>query len=153
MPSVQKTIDVRVPLQMAYNQWTQFESFPQFMQGVEEVKQLDDKRVHWRASIWGKKEEWDAEITEQVPDMRIAWRATTGAENGGVVTFHHITPTLTRVSLQMDYQAGSVVEKAGDALGIVTRRVEGDLQRFKDFIESRGEETGAWRGEFRREES
>jgi uncharacterized membrane protein len=143
MPSVQKTIDVRVPQRTAYNQWTQFESFPEFMSGVEEVKQLDDKRLHWKASLWGKTEEWDAEITEQAPDMRIAWRSTSGAHHAGVVRFHHVSPTVTRVSLMMDYEPQGVVETVGDRLGFVSRQVEEDLGKFKEFIESRGEETGA----------
>ena len=146
MASVQKSIDVHVPVRTAYNQWTQFEEFPQFMQGVEEVRQLDDKRLHWRASIAGKTEEWDAEITEQVPDMRVAWTNTTGARNAGVVTFHRLDDNTTRVMLQLDYDPEGVVENVGDALGFVSRRVEGDLERFKEFVEARGQETGAWRG-------
>ena len=146
MASVEKSIDVHVLVRTAYNQWTQFEEFPQFMQGVEEVRQLDDKRLHWRASIGGKTEEWDAEITEQVPDMRVAWTNTTGARNAGVVTFHRLDDTTTRVMLQLDYDPEGVVENVGDALGFVSRRVEGDLERFKEFVEARGQETGAWRG-------
>ena len=146
MASVEKSIDVHVPVRTAYNQWTQFEEFPQFMQGVEEVRQLDDKRLHWRASIGGKTEEWDAEITEQVPDMRVAWTNTTGARNAGVVTFHRLDDNTTRVMLQLDYDPEGVVENVGDALGFVSRRVEGDLERFKEFVEARGQETGAWRG-------
>ena len=146
MASVEKSIDVHVPVRTAYNQWTQFEEFPQFMQGVEEVRQLDDKRLHWRASIGGKTEEWDAEITEQVPDMRVAWTNTTGARNAGVITFHRLDDNTTRVMLQLDYDPEGVVENVGDALGFVSRRVEGDLERFKEFVEARGQETGAWRG-------
>ena len=153
MASVQKSIDVHVPVRTAYNQWTQFEEFPQFMQGVEEVRQLDDKRLHWRASIAGKTEEWDAEITEQVPDMRVAWTNTTGARNAGVVTFHRLDDTTTRVMLQLDYDPEGVVENVGDALGFVSRRVEGDLERFKEFVEARGQETGAWRGTIQQDHS
>ncbi len=151
MASVEKSIDVHVPVRTAYNQWTQFEEFPQFMQGVEEVRQLDDKRLHWRASIGGKTEEWDAEITEQVPDMRVAWTNTTGARNAGVVTFHRLDDNTTRVMLQLDYDPEGVVENVGDALGFVSRRVEGDLERFKEFVEARGQETGAWRGTVRQD--
>jgi uncharacterized membrane protein len=146
MSNVLKSIDVDVPVRTAYNQWTQFEEFPQFMEGIEEVKQLDDKRMHWKAKIAGKTEEWDAIVTEQEPDMRVAWKNTTGATNAGVVTFHHIADSKTRVTLQMDYDPEGFVENLGDALGFVGRRVEGDLERFKTFIESRGQETGAWRG-------
>jgi uncharacterized membrane protein len=149
MTTIEKSIEVNVPVNTAYNQWTQFEDFPKFMEGVKEVKQLDDKRLHWRAEIAGKEKEWDAEITEQVPDTRIAWRSRAGASNGGVVTFHHISPTTTKIMLQLEYDPETFVEKAGDAVGIVSQRIGGDLQRFKDFIESRGQETGAWRGEIK----
>jgi uncharacterized membrane protein len=146
MSTIEKSIEVNVPIRTAYNQWTQFEDFPKFMEGVKEVKQLDDKRLHWKAEIAGKEKEWDAEITEQIPDKRIAWRSRTGAQNGGVLTFHDISPTTTKIMLQLEYDPETFVEKAGDAVGMVSMRVEGDLQRFKDFIESRGQETGAWRG-------
>lgn len=146
MANVEKSIDVNVPVRTAYNQWTQFESFPQFMEGVKEIRQLDDKRMHWRAEIAGKEEEWDAEIAEQTPDQRIAWRNITGAQNAGVVTFHYLDENKCRVMLQLDYEPEGLVESVGSALGFVGRRVEGDLERFKEFIESRGTETGAWRG-------
>jgi len=136
-----------VPLNTVYNQWTQFEEFPRFMEGIEEVRQLDDKRLHWRASIGGKREEWDAEIVQQVPDQRIAWRSTSGAPNAGVVTFESLAPATTRVQLQLEYTPQGPAESMGDAMGLLSRRVEGDLQRFKEYIESRGAETGAWRGE------
>ena len=147
MASITKSIDVNVPVRTAYNQWTQFEEFPQFMEGVQEVTQRDDTHLHWRANIAGKDEEWDAVITEQEPDMRVAWSSTTGAHNAGVVTFHRLDESKTRVTLQLDYEPEGVVENVGDALGFVSRRVEGDLERFKQFIESRGQATGAWRGE------
>ena len=147
MANVERSIDVNVPVRTAYNQWTQFEEFPRFMEGVESVTQLDDRRLHWVAAIAGKCEEWDAEITEQTPDQRIAWTNTTGAKNAGVVTFHHLSDTTTRVMLQLDYEPEGLVENAGSALGFVERRVRGDLERFKQFIEARGQETGAWRGE------
>ena len=147
MASVTKSIEVNVPVRTAYNQWTQFEQFPQFMEGIKSVKQLDSKRLHWVANIAGKEEEWDAVITEQTPDQRIAWHSTTGAENAGIVTFQSLGGNQTRDSLQLDYDPEGLVENVGDKLGFVGRRVEGDLKRFKEFIESRGQESGAWRGE------
>jgi uncharacterized membrane protein len=153
MASVEKSIEVNVPVRAAYNQWTQFEEFPRFMEGVEEVRQLDDKRLHWKAEIAGKTEEWDAEITEQIPDKRIAWTNTSGAKNAGVVTFHYVEPEKTRVNLVLDYEPAGAVENVGSALGLVDRRVKGDLDRFKEFIEARGHETGAWRGEIRNEDA
>jgi uncharacterized membrane protein len=147
MSRIEKSIDVNVPLSTAYNQWTQFEEFPRFMEGIEEVRQLDDKRLHWHANIGGKQEEWGAEIVEQVPDQRVAWRSTSGAPNSGVVTFESLGAATTRVKLQLEYTPQNAMESAGDAMGVLSRRVEGDLQRFKEYIESRGAETGAWRGE------
>ncbi len=149
MEHVEKTIEVNVPVQTAYNQWTQFESFPHFMEGVKQVRQLDDKHLHWIAEVGGKKEEWDAEITDQIPDRRIAWRSLSGARNDGVVSFTSADSGKTLVGLRVDYDPQGPVENVGDALGFVTRRVEGDLKRFKEFIEARGTETGAWRGEIR----
>jgi uncharacterized membrane protein len=142
-----KWIEVDVPVQTAYNQWTQFEEFPRFMEGVQEVRQLDDRRLHWKAQIAGKMEEWDATIMEQTPDRRIAWRSTSGARNDGVVTFWPLGPARTRIELHLDYQPEGMVENVGSLLGMVERRIDGDLHRFKQFIESRGRETGAWRGE------
>ena len=147
MARTDKTIEVNVPLQTAYNQWTQFEQFPMFMEGIEDVRQLDDRRLHWRANIAGKAKEWDAEIVEQVPDRRIAWRSTSGTPNDGVVSFRSIDAGTTEVRLDLDYEPEGAVETVGDALGFVTRRVEGDLKRFKEFIESRGTESGGYRGE------
>lgn len=147
MAQTTKSVDVNVPVRTAYNQWTQFEEFPRFMEGVESVQQLDDKRLHWVATIGGKKEEWDAEITEQHPDHRVAWRSISGDFNAGVVTFHQLDANLTRVTVQMDYEPEGVVENVGNLLGVVDRRVQGDLDRFKEFIESRGMETGGWRGD------
>jgi len=147
MSRIEKSIDVNVPVHTAYNQWTQFESFPQFMEGVEEVQQLDNKRLHWRAQIGGKEKEWDAEIVEQEPDQRVAWRSLSGAPNDGVVTFEPIDADTTRVTLALDYEPEGFLENVGSALGLVSGRVQGDLNRFKEFIESRGAETGAWRGE------
>jgi uncharacterized membrane protein len=146
MANIERHIDVNVPIRTAYNQWTQFEEFPHFMEGVEEVRQLDDKRLFWRANIAGKVEEWHAEIDEQTPDQRVAWHSVTGAKNAGVVTFHYLDENTTRVMLQIDYEPEGLVEKAGSVLGLVESRVAGDLERFKKFIEVRGVETGSWRG-------
>jgi uncharacterized membrane protein len=145
--TVEESIDVKVPVRTAYDQWTQFETFPAFMEGVESVTQLDDTHLRWQADIAGVSREWEAEISEQTPDQRIAWHATHGAENSGVVTFHRIDDATTRVMLQLEFEPEGAVEAAGDALGFVKRRATGDLGRFKEFIEARGAETGAWRGE------
>ena len=147
MSTVQKSIEVKVPIRTAYDQWTQFEEFPNFMEGVEKIDQVSDTRTHWVTEIAGLEREFDAEITEQVPDKRIAWRAVDGPDHGGVVMFEPVGSDATRVSVEMDFAPDGLAEKAGDALGVIDRRVEGDLERFKRFIESRGVETGAWRGE------
>ncbi len=146
METLVKWVDVRVPRHTVYNQWTQFEEFPQFMEGVESVTQLSNDRLHWVANIGGARREWFARITEQLPDERIAWTAEGGTFNAGVVTFHTLDPTTTRVTLQLGYEPEGFVERAGSALGVVGARVQADLNRFKDFLESRGQETGAWRG-------
>lgn len=149
MASVTQSIDVHVPITTAYNQWTQFEEFPRFMDGVKEIRQLDDKTLEWTAEIGGQEETWTAEISEQIPDERIAWHSTSGKPNGGVVTFHYIDPNTTRVTLQMEWQPEGAMQKTGAAMGSDDRQVKGDLERFKQFIESRGQETGAWRGEIK----
>jgi uncharacterized membrane protein len=146
MSSVTKSIDVNVPVSTAYNQWTQFELFPQFMEGVKEVRQLDDQNLHWRAEVGGKEQEWDARITEQLPDNRIAWTSTSGDMNAGAVDFHRISDDMTRITLTIDYDPQGFLESVGDVLGFMDRRVQGDLERFKQFIEQRGAETGGWRG-------
>jgi len=147
MANIEQSIDVEVPVRTAYNQWTQFEEFPRFMEGVEEIRQVDDTHTHWRTKVAGREKEFDAVITEQTPDQRIAWTSDSGPEHAGVVTFHRLDERRTRVMVQMDYEPEGVAEKVGDALGLVTRRVKGDLERFKELIESRGAETGGWRGE------
>ncbi|WP_447600305.1 SRPBCC family protein [Nitrospira sp. Nam80] len=147
MSMIEKSIEVDVPVRTAYNQWTQFEEFPKFMEGVQEVKQLDDTHLHWKATIAGKDKQWNAVITEQRPDDRIAWKSVDGAKNAGVVTFHRLSDNKSKIMLQMDYEPEGAVENVGDAVGAVSARVAGDLDRFKDFIESRGRETGAWRGD------
>jgi uncharacterized membrane protein len=145
--SVQESVDVDVPIRVAYDQWTQFESFPQFMGGVERITQLDDTRTHWITNIDGVKREFDAEITEQHPEERIAWTSTSGeAKHAGVVTFHRLDESRTKVMIQMDWEPDGMLEAVGGAIGSDDRRVKGDLERFKELIESRGTETGAWRG-------
>jgi uncharacterized membrane protein len=151
MATIERSIDVNVPLSVAYNQWTQFEDFPQFMESVESVRQVDDRHLQWRAKFGGVAREWDAEISEQLPDQRIAWHSTDGVENAGVVTFHYLQPYITKVMLQMKVDPEGLVETAGDKLGFITRNAEGDLERFKEFIEREGIETGAWRGEISNE--
>ena len=146
MSIVEESIEVQVPVRTAYNQWTQFEEFPQFMEGVEQVQQLSDDTLRWVAEIGGKKREWTAKITEQEPDHRVAWTSAEGARNAGVVTFHPLSDGQSRVMLQLEYEPEGAVEKTGDAVGLVKSRVKGDLERFKEYIESRGQETGGWRG-------
>jgi uncharacterized membrane protein len=152
MAQVIETIDVEVPVRTAYNQWTQFESLPQFMEGVEQIEQLDDTHLRWKAKVAGRTKEWRAEITEQRPDERVAWRSEDGADNAGVVTFHKLGEGQSRITVQIDAEPEGPIESVGEALGLLERRVKGrnvrrDLQRFKGFIEGRGDETGAWRGE------
>ena len=151
MSTIEQSVEVDVPVRTAYNQWTQFEQFPHFMEGVESVTQMTDTKLHWTAEIAGARREWDAEITEQRPDERIAWKATSGAQNDGVVTFHRLDDSKTKVMLQLDFDPEGFVEKAGDMLGVVRARTKGDLGRFKDFVEARGTETGAWRGEVKQD--
>lgn len=146
MARVQKSIDVKVPVFTAYNQWTQFEEFPRFMEGVHAVTQLDDRRLRWEANVGGREKTWEAQIQEQVPDTRIIWRSIDGDDNAGVVTFEPVDDGAgTRVHLEMSYNPDGFLETVGDALGFMSRRVEGDLERFKEFIEDRGLETGAYR--------
>lgn len=147
MASVIETIDVDVPIRTVYDQWTQFETFPQFMGGVDSIVQVDETSTHWKTSIGGVEREFDADITEQHPDERVAWKSTDGTTHAGVVTFHRLSDTTTRVTVQLDWEPEGLVEKAGAVLGVDDRQVKGDLKRFKEFIESRGTETGAWRGD------
>jgi uncharacterized membrane protein len=149
MPKIEDSIDVRVPVPQAYNQWTQFEEFPKFMEGIQSVQQLDDTHVQWVAEVRGESRQWTTEITEQKPDERIAWKTIEGeVKNDGIVTFEQVGDGLTRVNVQMDVEGDSPVENvASDLLGVVKGQVRGDLERFKQLIENREEETGAWRGE------
>jgi uncharacterized membrane protein len=146
MERIVKSVEIDLPVSTVYNQWTQFEEFPRFMEGVKRVTQLDDKRLHWVAEIAGKEKEWEARITEQIPDRRIAWQSEAGEFTAGTVNFEPLGPNRTRVTLEMVYDPKGVVENIGDKLGVVSQRVENDLARFKEFIERRGRETGAWRG-------
>jgi uncharacterized membrane protein len=146
MSKIQKTIEVDVPVATAYNQWTQFEEFPKFMDGVDEVRQLDDTHLQWVASVGGKRNEWKAEITEQKPDQRVAWCSTEGKDNAGVVTFEPLSEQRTKVMVELDFAPEGVVEKVGSTMGADDRRIEADLGRFKEMIESRGQESGEWRG-------
>ncbi len=147
MSTIEESVEVHVPVRTAYNQWTQFEEFPRFMEGVESVTQLDDTHLQWVAKIGGARREWRAQIDEQAPDRRVAWHAMEGARNAGAVTFHRLADDSTKVMLQLDFDPDGMVETAGDKLGLVRRRAHADLERFKAFIEERGTETGAWRGE------
>jgi len=146
LTTIERSIEVEVPASTAYNAWTQFELFPHFMDDVERVEQIDDTHLRWYAKVWGKDEEWTAEITEQIPDKRIAWRSDGGAANAGVVTFHRLTDERARVMLQLAYDPEEWSEKVGDALGIFTRRVESDLEGFKEFVEQQGDRIEGWRG-------
>jgi uncharacterized membrane protein len=141
------SIEVNAPLKAVYNQWTQFEEFPHFMEGVEEVRQDGSNRLFWKAKIAGKVKEWEAEITNQVPDERIAWESIDGSANSGTITFDELGDSLTRVNATIGYEPEGLLEKTGDALGIPSGRIEGDLQRFRNYVEERGRETGGWRGE------
>ena len=155
MPKIEDTIEVQVPVQQAYNQWTQFEDFPKFMNGIQSVQQLDDTHVQWVAEIRGESRQWTTEITEQRPDEKVAWKTIEGeVKNDGIVTFEPMGDAQTRVNVQMDVEGDSTAENvAGDLLGVVKKQVHGDLERFKQLIESRDEETGAWRGEVREGEA
>lgn len=147
MPRFEDSIEVAVPVRTAYDQWTQFEEFPRFMEGVKQVVQRDDKTLDWTAEVAGQRKEWTSEITDQTPDQRVAWKSTHGAENAGAVLFAPTGAASTRVTLKLDADPDGPVETVGANLGFLERRVKGDLKRFKDFIEKRHTETGAWRGE------
>jgi uncharacterized membrane protein len=148
MAQVIETIDVDVPVTTAYNQWTQFESFPHFMSMVNSITQIDDVTTHWSVTVGGQDREFDAKITEQIPDERVAWTSIGGDDDhAGVVTFHKLTDTSTRVTVQLDWAPQGAAEKVGEVLGFDNRAVKKDLDKFKEFIESRGTATGAWRGE------
>lgn len=152
MSQIIESIDVDVPVRVAYDQWTQFEEFPRFMEAVEKVEQLDDTTLRWTAKIAGVAKTWTAKITEQSPDQRIAWTSIEGAKNAGVITFHRLDDRKTRATLQLDVEPEGPVESAGDALGFVQRQAKGDMERFKAFIEQQGVATGAWRGEVRQDD-
>lgn len=147
MSKVKESVEVDVPLHSAYNQWTQFEDFPEFMDGVEEVRQTDDRHCHWTTKVGGARREFDTEIVDQLPDERISWRTVGGdVQQMGVVTFQRLDESHTRVSLAMDFEPHGMAEKAGALFGVLDRQVKGDLRRFKGFIEDRARESGGWRG-------
>ena len=150
MSTVMESVDVNVPIRTAYNQWTQFEQFPRFMSGVEEIQQVSDTLTHWRVKVAGVSREFDAQITEQVPDERVAWHSLEGPDHGGVVTFHRLDADKTRVTCQLEIDPDGFVENVADKSGILKHRAKDDLARFKDYIESLGSETGGWRGEVNR---
>ncbi len=152
MATIEQSVEVQVPLSTAYNQWTQFEQFPSFMEAVKEVRQVDDTHLHWVVEVGEQRHEWDAEVTEQKPDERIAWKSTDGKSNAGVVTFHRIGDETTRIMVQLDYLPEGILEKLGDAVGAPDRRVKGDLERFKELVERRAAPPEGWRGEVDRPE-
>ncbi len=147
MSHLEKSIVINVPVRVAYNQWTQFEEFRYFMEGVIDVQQLDDRHLHWRTNVGGMEKEFDAEITEQLPDQRIAWKSISGSRHSGVVTFHRLDDNRSKLTVQMEVEPDGVVETVGDWIGVVSSQVTEDLEKFKEFIETRQTETGAWRGE------
>jgi uncharacterized membrane protein len=150
---VEKKIEVNVPVSTAYNQWTQFEEFPRFMEGVQSVEQLSDERLHWVADVAGERKEWYARITRQVPDEVLAWESEGGTVNSGTIVFHPKENNRTELQVHMEFEPEGMKEQVGGALGVPDRKVEGDLKRFKEFIEGRVTETGAWRGEIQHGES
>jgi uncharacterized membrane protein len=147
METIKESIDVNVPVNTAYNQWTQLEQFPKFMEGVESVTQIDSTHLRWAANVGGARREWDAQIVEQVPDQKIAWRAASGNGPNGIVTFEQLGPESTLITVEMSYEPDGLMEQLGSKVGIDSRQVEGDLRRFKQLVETTGAETGAWRGE------
>ncbi|MDF3312030.1 SRPBCC family protein [Rhodococcus sp. T2V] len=147
MSTITEAVDVDVPIRAAYDQWTQFETFPQFMEGVKEIRQLDNTHTHWVLDIAGQTREFDATITEQHPDERVAWKSDVGPDHAGVITFHRLDDTHTRVTAQLDIDPDGFVENVADKTGVLSHRVKADMKQFKKFIEERGTETGGWRGD------
>ncbi len=147
MSTITEAVDVEVPVSTAYNQWTQFEEFPRFMEGVEQIRQVDATHTHWVTKVGGVTREFDATITEQHPDERVAWTSDSGPDHAGVITFHRLDDSHTRVTAQMEIDPEGFVENVADKLGVLDRRVKGDMKRFKEFIEQRGRESGGWRGD------
>jgi uncharacterized membrane protein len=141
-----ESVDIEVPVTKAYDQWTQFEEFPRFMKHVKAVRQVSDRMLHWTVSLGGQQKEFDAEIVEQIPDHRIAWRSLGAVQHAGVVTFHRLSDTRSRVTLQIDYEPAGFVEKLGDLVGVPRIQIEGELERFAEFVQKKGEATGSWRG-------
>jgi len=151
MSTITEHVDVDVPIRLAYDQWTQFESFPKFMGGVDSIAQIDDTHTHWKTTVAGVTREFDTEITEQHPEERVAWKSTDGTTHAGVVTFHKLDDSTTRVTVQLDWEPEGLKEKAGAAVGFDDHQVKADLKRFKEFIEERGQAEGAWRGDVPRD--
>jgi len=151
MPSVTESVDVEAPITQVYNQWTQFETFPEFMSGVESITQLDDRHLHWKIKVAGVEREFDAEVTEQHPEERVAWKSTDGTSHAGVVTFHKLDQNHTKVTVQLDWDPDTLLEKAGAMVNADDMQVSRDLDRFKKFIEQAPSETGAWSGDVPRE--
>jgi uncharacterized membrane protein len=147
MESIKESIDVNIPVSTAYDQWTQFEQFPKFMEGVESVTQIDDTHLRWAANVGGARREWEAEIVEQVPEQKIVWRATSGNGPNGIVTFEPLGPESTLITVEMSYEPDGLKEQLGAKVGVDSRQVAADLKRFKQLVETLGAETGAWRGE------
>lgn len=145
METVEKSVEINAPVSSVYNQWTQFESFPEIMNNIQEVRQITEKHLHWKARIAGRQVEWDSEIVDQIPDQKISWRSTSGAMNSGTVRFFPEGQSRTRVDVQIEYEPSGPIENVGDAIGVFGRRIEAELNNFKNFIESH-QETGAWRG-------
>jgi uncharacterized membrane protein len=151
MSSVTESVDVEAPITQVYNQWTQFETFPEFMSGVESITQLDDRHLHWKIKVAGVEREFDAEVTEQHPEERVAWKSTDGTSHAGVVTFHKLDQNHTKVTVQLNWDPDTLLEKAGAIVNADDMQVSRDLDRFKTFIEQAPSETGAWRGDVPRE--
>jgi len=151
MGTITEHVDVDVPIRLAYDQWTQFESFPTFMGGVDSITQTDDTHTHWKTTVGGVTREFDTVITEQHPEERVAWKSTDGKTHAGVVTFHKLDDSTTRVTVQLDWEPEGLKEKVGAAVGVDDHQVKADLKRFKQFIEERGQAEGAWRGDVPRD--
>ena len=148
MPNAIETVDVNVPVSVAYNQWTKCEEFPKFLSFVESITQVNDTLTEWKVKVGGVEREFEAQITEQHPDERVAWNSTGGqVDHGGVVTFHKLAENETRVTVQLDWQATGLMEKAGAALGVDNYAIKKDLANFKKFIEAKGTDDGGWRGD------
>jgi uncharacterized membrane protein len=143
-----ETVDVNVPVSVAYNQWTQFEEFPKFLSYVESITQVTDTLTEWKVRVGGVEREFEAVISEQHPDERVAWNSTGGeVDHAGVVTFHKLSDTETRVTVQLDWEASGLLEHLGSALGVDNHAIKKELGQFKEYIEAKGSADGSWRGD------